>query len=100
MLRFLVALLRARGIEPSLEDCPEGAPLVLARWLEAASMDDSSPATASAPRISTWGAGISSPAAGGDDSCSVPSRDGSPDDSAMALVSSGADGAPSSSSYR
>ena len=30
MLRFLVALLRARGIVPSLEDCPEGAPLVSA----------------------------------------------------------------------
>ena len=47
MLRFLVALLRARGIELSLENCPEGAHLVSARWLEAASVDDSSPAAAS-----------------------------------------------------
>ena len=30
MLRFLVALLRARGAVPPLEDCPEGAPLVSA----------------------------------------------------------------------
>ena len=30
MLRFLVALLRARGIVPSLEDCPEGVLLCLA----------------------------------------------------------------------
>ena len=30
MLRFLVALLRARGTVPPLEDCPEGAPLVSA----------------------------------------------------------------------
>ena len=63
MLRFLVALLRARGIVPSLEDCPEGAPLVSARWLEAASTDDSSPAAAPSPRIIAWGAGVSSPAA-------------------------------------
>ena len=47
MLRFLVALLRARGIVPPLKDCPEGAPLVSARWLEAASTDDSSSAAAS-----------------------------------------------------
>ena len=57
MLCFLVALFRAWGIELSLEDCPDGAPLVSARWLEAASADDSSPAAASWPRISTWGAG-------------------------------------------
>ena len=31
MLRFLVALLRARGTVPPLEDCPEGAPLVSPR---------------------------------------------------------------------
>ena len=65
MLRFLVALLGARGIVPSLEDCPKGAPLVSAWWLEAASTDDSSPTAASSPRVSTWGAGVSSPAAGG-----------------------------------
>jgi len=47
ILRFLVAVFRARGIVLSLEDCPEAAPLVSARWLEAASMDDSSPAAAS-----------------------------------------------------
>jgi len=100
MLRFLVALLRARGIVPSLEDCPEGAPLVSARWLEAASTDDSSPAIASWPRISTWGAGVSSPAAGGDDSHSTPSREGFADDPTTTLGSSCATGAPSSSSHR
>ena len=47
MLRFLVALFRAWGIELSLEDCPDGAPLVSARWLEAANADDSSPPAAS-----------------------------------------------------
>ena len=100
MLRFLVALLRARGIVPSLGDCPEGAPLVSARWLEAASTDDSSPAAASSPRVSTWGAGVSSPAAGGDDSRSAPSREGFADDPATALGSSSATIAPSSSSHR
>jgi hypothetical protein len=30
MLRFLVALLRAQGTVPPLEDCPEGAPLMSA----------------------------------------------------------------------
>ena len=99
MLRFLVALLRARVTDPPPEDCPEGAPLMSAWWLEAASTDDSSPAAASSPRISTWGAGVSSPAAGGDDSRSAPSRDGRANDSATALVSSGAAGAPSSSSH-
>ena len=98
MLRFLVALLRARGIVPSLGDCPEGAPLVSARWLEAASTDDLSPTAASSPRVDTWGAGVSSPAAGGDDSRSTPSRDGRAE--AAALVSSRAAGAPSSSSHR
>ena len=100
MLRFLVALLRARGIVPSLGDCPEGAPLVSTRWLEAASTDDLSPTAASSPRVDTWGAGVSSPAAGGDDSRSAPSREGFADDSATALGSSGAMGAPSSSSHR
>ena len=100
MLRFLVALLRARGIVPSLEDCPEGAPLMSARWLEVASTDDSSPVAASSPRVNNWGAGISSPAAGGDDSRSAPSREGFADDPATALGSSGATGAPSSSSHR
>ena len=100
MLRFLVALLRARGIEPSLEDYPEGAPLVSARWLEAASTDDSSPAAASSPRISTWGAGVSSTAASGDDSRAAPSREGFADDPVTAPGSSGATVAPSSSSHR
>jgi len=49
MLRFLEALLRARATVPPLEDCPEGAPLVSAWRLEAASTDDSSPAAASLP---------------------------------------------------
>ena len=100
MLRFLVALLRARGIVPSLEDCPEGAPLVSARWPEAASTDDSSPAAASSPRVKNWGAGVPSPAAGGDDSRSAPSREGFADDPATALGSYGATGAPSSLSHR
>ena len=43
MLRFLVVLFRAWGIELSLEECPDGAPLVSARRLEAANADDSSP---------------------------------------------------------
>ena len=98
MLRFLVALLRARGAIPPLEDCPEGAPLVSAWRLEAASTDDSSPAAASSPRISTWGAGVSSPAVGGDDSRSAPSRVGRAE--AAALVSSATTGSPSSSSHR
>ena len=34
ILRFLVAVFRARGIVLSLEDCPEAAPLVSARWLD------------------------------------------------------------------
>ena len=100
MLRFLVPLLRARGTTPPLEDCPEGAPLVSAWCLEAASTDDSAPAADSSPRISTWDAGVSSPATGGDDSRSAPSRDGSADDSATALVSYDAIGAPSSSSHQ
>ena len=100
MLHFLVALLRARGIELSLEDCPEGAPLVSARWLGAASMDDSSPAAASAPRINTWGAGVSSAAADGDDSRAAASREGFADGPPAALGSSGATVAPSSSSHR
>ena len=99
MLRFLVALLRARGTAPPLEDCPEGAPLMSAWCLEAASTNDSAPAADSSPRISTWGAGVSSPAAGGDDSRSAPSRDGSDNDSAAVLVSPGAAGAPSSTSH-
>ena len=90
MLRFLVALLRARGIVPSLEDCPEGAPLVSARWLEAANADDSSPPAASWPRISTWE----------DDPRTAPSREGFADDPATAPGSSGATVAPSSSSHR
>ena len=100
MLRFLVTLLRARGIELSLEDCPEGAPLVSARWLEAASADDSSPAAALWPRISTWGAGDPSPAAGEDDTRAAPSREGFSDAPAMAPGSSGATVAPSSSPHR
>ena len=64
MLRFLVVLFRAWGIELSLEECPDGAPLVSARRLEAANPDDSSPPAASKPRVSTWGAGDPSPAAG------------------------------------
>ena len=100
MLRFLVALLRARAIEPSLEDCPDGAPLVSARRLEAASTDDSSPAAASSPRIITWGAGVFSTAAGGDDSRAAPSREGFADGPATALGSSGTTVAPSSSSHR
>ena len=98
MLRFLVALLRARGIVSSLEDGPEGAPLVSAQWLEAASTDDSSSAAASSPWVSTWGAGVSSPAAGGDDSRSAPSSVGRAE--AAALVSSAIAGSPSSSSHR
>ena len=98
MLRFVEALLRARATVPPLEDCPEGAPLVSAWRLEAASTDDSSPAAASSPRISTWGAGVSSPATGGDDSRSAPSRVGRGE--AAALVSSATAGSPSSSSHR
>jgi len=100
MLRFLVPLLRARGTAPPLEDCPEGAALELAWCLEAVSTGASAPAADSSPRISTWGAGVSSPAAGGDDSRSNPSRDGSTDDSATALVSSGAVDTISSSYHR
>ena len=100
MLRFLVALLRARGAVPPLEDCPEGAPLVSAWRLEAVSADDSVPAAVSSPRIGTWGAGVSSPDAGGDDSRSAPSRDECAEDSATTLVSSGTAGSPSSSSHR
>ena len=100
MLCFLVALLRAWGIVSSLEDGPEGGPLVSARWLEAANTDDSSPAAASSPRVNNWGAGVSSPAAGGDDSRSAPSREGFAGDPASALGSSGATVAPSSSSHR
>ena len=100
MLRFLVALSRAWGIEMSLEDCPEGTPLVTARWLEAASADDSSPAAASWPRISTWGAGDPSPPAGEDDLRAAPSRERFANDPPAALDSSGATGAPSSSSHR
>ena len=98
MLCFLEALLRARATVPPLEDCPEGAPLVSARRLEAASTDDSSPAAASSLRIGTPGAGVSSPAAGGDDPRSASSKDGCAE--ATALVSSGAAGSPSSSSHR
>ena len=98
MLRFLEALLRARATVPPLKDCPEGAPLVSVWRLEAASTDDSSPAAASSPRISTWGAGVSSPAAGGDDSRSAPSRDWCAE--AAALVSSATAGSPSFSSHR
>ena len=100
MLRFLVALLRARGIELSLEDCPEGGPLVSTRWLEAASADDSSPAAASSPRIGTWGAGVSSTAAGEDNPRTAPSWEGFTDDPVTAPGSSGATVAPSSSSHR
>ena len=57
-------------------------------------------AAASSPRISTWGAGVSSPAAGGDDSHATPSREGFADGSAMTLVSSAAAGSPLSSSHR
>ena len=99
MLRFLVPLLRARGTAPTLEDCPEGAPLGSAWCLEAVSTGISAPAADSSLRISTWGAGVSSPAAAGDDSRSAPSRDGSADDSAAVLVSSGAADAPSSASH-
>ena len=100
MLRFLVALFRAWGIKLSLEDCPEGAPLVSARWLEAASTDDSSPAAASSPQVSTWGAGVASPAAGEDDLRAAPSRERFANDPPAALGSSGATVAPSSSSHR
>ena len=100
MLRFLVALLRARGTVPPLEDCTEGAPPGPAWCLEAISTGVSAPTADSSPRISAWGAGVSSLAAGGDDSRSDPSRDGSADDSATVLVSSGAAGAPSPSSHR
>ena len=86
ILRFLVAVFRARGFVLSLEDCLEAAPLVSARWLEAASTDDSSPAAASWPRISTWGAGDPSPAAGEDDPRTAPSREGFADDPATAPV--------------
>ena len=99
MLRFLVALLRARGTVPPLEDCPKGAPLRLAWCLEAISTGTSVPAADSSPQVSTRGAGISSPSAGGDDSRSAPSRDGSADDSAAVLVSSGAADAPSPASH-
>jgi len=47
MLRFLVVLFRAWGIELSLEEGPDGAPLVSARRLEATNADDSSPPAAS-----------------------------------------------------
>ena len=100
ILRFLVAIFRAWGIVLSLEDCPEAAPLVSARWLEAASTDDSSPAAASWPGISTWGAGDSSPAAGEDDPRAAPSRERFANDPPTALGSSGATVAPSSSSHR
>ena len=96
MLCFLEAHLWARGTAPPLEDCPEGAPLVSAWCLEAASTDDSAPAADSSPRISTWGAGVSSPATGGDDSRSAPSRDGSANDSAAVLACRGSAGASSS----
>ena len=92
MLRFLEALLRAGATVPPLEDCPEGAPLVSAWWLEAASTDDSSPTADSSPRISTWGAGVSSPTAGGDDPRYAPSRVGRA--KAAALVSSATAGSP------
>ena len=98
LLRFLVPLLRARGTVPPLEDCPEGAPLGSAWCLEAVVTGASAPAADSSPRISTQGMGVSSPAAGGDDSRSAPSRDGSGDDFAAVLVSSGATDAPSSAS--
>src|SRR6185503_5392037 len=78
MLHFLEALLRARATVPPLEDCPEGAPLMLAWRLEATSTDDSSPAAASSPRISTWVASVSSPTAGGDDSRSAHRGSGAP----------------------
>ena len=100
ILRFLVAVFRARGIVLSLEDCPEAAPLVSARWLEAASTDDSSPAAASWPGISTWGTGDSSLAAGEDDPRAAPSRERFANDPPAALGSSGATVAPSSSSHR
>ena len=100
MLRFLVAVFRARGIALSLEDCPEGAPLMSARWLEAASTDDSSPAVASWPWISTWGAGDSSPATGEDDPRATPSRERFANDPPAVLASSGATVASSSSSHR
>src|SRR6185312_5749289 len=99
MFPFLVPLLRARGTAPPLKDCPEGTPLGSAWCLEAVSTGASAPAADSSPRISTWGAGVSSPTAGGDDSRSAPSRDGSADNSATVLVSSSGAGAPSSSSH-
>ena len=99
ILRLPVPLLRACGTAPPLEDCPEGAALVSAWSLGAVSMGVSVPAADSSPQISTRGAGDSSPAAGGDDSRSAPSRDGSADDSAAVLVSSGTASAPSSASH-
>ena len=99
MLRFLVPLLRAHGTAPPLEDCPEGVALGSAWSLGAVSTGVSAPAADSSPQISTWGAGVSSPAAEGDDSRSAPSRDRSADDSVVVLVSSGAAGAPSSASH-
>ena len=47
MLRFLVVLFRAWGIELSLEEFPDAAPLASARRLEGANADDSSPPAAS-----------------------------------------------------
>ena len=95
-----MVVFRARGIVLSLEDCPEAAPLVSARWLEAASTDDPSPTAASSPRVDTWGAGVSLPATGGDDSRSAPSREGFAEVPATTLVYSAAAGSPSSSSHR
>ena len=100
MLRFLVVLFRAWGIELSLEECPDGAPLLSARRLEAANPDDSSPPAASKPRVSTWGAGDPSPVPSVDDLCTTPSREGFADDPATAPGSSDATVAPSSSSHR
>src|SRR4029078_5653491 len=56
ILRFVVAVFRARGVVLPLEVCPQAAPVVSARWLEAASTDYPSPAAASWPRISNWDA--------------------------------------------
>jgi len=99
ILRLPVSLLRARGTAPPLEDCPEGAALGSAWSLGAVSTGVSAPAADSLPQINTRGAGVSSPAAGGGDSRSAPSRDGSANDSVAVLVSPGAAGAPLSTSH-
>ena len=99
MLRLPVLLLRPRGTLTPPDNCPEGVALGSAWSLGAVSTGVSAPAAGSPPQISTRGTGISSTATGGGDSHSAPSRDGSADDSAAVLVSSGADGAPSSTSH-